>query len=228
MTTKAKKTKPATERNPSKLNLDNRFVREAELIEVIEERREMADLNRVVVARALAQPEVQAATTIQRNHGEVMDVNCLIDELKEQVAEVRAGDMSRPEAMLIAQAHTLDALFNNLARRAQNNASAGYLEASDRYMRLALKAQSQAIRTIEALAEMKNPRPVAFVKQANIANGPQQINNGPMPASRTEETEIPQNKLLDAYPEAPEYLHQAIQVAERENAPVGGDIERGW
>jgi hypothetical protein len=29
--------------------------------------------------------------------------------------------------------------------------------------------------------EMKNPQPVAFVKQANIANGPQQVNNG-MPA----------------------------------------------
>lgn len=30
----------------------------------------------------------------------------------------------------------------------------------------------------ETLFEMKNPRPVAFVKQANIANGPQQVNNG--------------------------------------------------
>ena len=31
---------------------------------------------------------------------------------------------------------------------------------------------------MEALAEMKNPHPVAFVKQANIAHGPQQVNNG--------------------------------------------------
>ncbi len=44
-------------------------------------------------------------------------------------------------------------------------------------MRLALKAQSQCRATIESLAEIKNPRPVAFVQQANIAHGPQQVNN---------------------------------------------------
>jgi hypothetical protein len=39
------------------------------------------------------------------------------------------------------------------------------------------KPQAQCRATIEALAEIKNPRPVAFVKQANIAQGPQQVNN---------------------------------------------------
>jgi hypothetical protein len=46
-------------------------------------------------------------------------------------------------------------------------------------MRLALKAQSQCRATIETLAEIKNPQPVAFVQQADVAHGPQQINNGP-------------------------------------------------
>jgi len=45
-------------------------------------------------------------------------------------------------------------------------------------MRLAFKAQAQCRATVETLAEMKNPHPFAFVKQANIANGPQQVNNG--------------------------------------------------
>jgi len=45
------------------------------------------------------------------------------------------------------------------------------------YMRLALKAQSQCRTTLETLAEIKNPRAVAFVKQANIAGGHQQVNN---------------------------------------------------
>ncbi len=31
---------------------------------------------------------------------------------------------------------------------------------------------------LQTLFEMKHPQPVAFVKQANIANGPQQVNNG--------------------------------------------------
>lgn len=42
---------------------------------------------------------------------------------------------------------------------------------------LALKAQGQCRATVEALAAIKNP-PVVFAKQANIAHGPQQVNNG--------------------------------------------------
>ena len=42
----------------------------------------------------------------------------------------------------------------------------------DAYRRMAMKAQSQCRMTLE-LAELKNPRPVAVVKQANIANEPQ-------------------------------------------------------
>jgi hypothetical protein len=67
-------------------------------------------------------------------------------------------------------------------------------------MRLALRAQSQCRATIETLAEMKNPKPVAFVQQANIANGPQQVNNGPPflgEASRARESENQPNRLLE-------------------------------
>jgi hypothetical protein len=48
---------------------------------------------------------------------------------------------------------------------------------------------------------MKNPRPVAFVQQANIANGPQQVNNGVAVSQLDQEPppaiENPQNKLLE-------------------------------
>ena len=50
-------------------------------------------------------------------------------------------------------------------------ARAGHLQAAETYMRLALKSQSQCRTTVETLAEIKNPRQVAFVKQANIAGG---------------------------------------------------------
>jgi hypothetical protein len=59
-------------------------------------------------------------------------------------------------------------------------------------MRLALKAQSQAVRTLEALGELKNPRPVTFVRQANVAHN-QQVNNG-MP-SQAGNFENQQSKL---------------------------------
>ena len=88
------------------------------------------------------------------------------------------------------QAHTLDAIFNTLAQRASR--------ALDRYLRLGLKAQSQCRATLETLATIKNPQPVAFVRQANIAHGPQQLNNrGAAAASRAEESENPPNKVLE-------------------------------
>lgn len=99
--------------------------------------------------------------------------------------------MERAEAMLLAQAHTLDSLFNNLARRAQNQQ---YLNQFETNLRLALKAQSQCKATLETLAAIKNP-PVVIAKQANISNGHQQINNG-VPATRTEKTKSTQNELL--------------------------------
>ena len=149
------------------------------------------------VARKLTRPEVTAAAVLQPLGGEAHNINALITELTIQVADVKAGDMSRPEAMLVSQSHTLDGLFSNLTRKAIANIDAGYVEAGERYMRLAFKAQSQCRTTIETLAEIKNPRPVAFVRQANFANGPQQINNGP---SRAGETENQPNKLLEAQP----------------------------
>lgn len=135
-----------------------------------------------IVARTLTRPEVQAATVIQRFEGDNHEVNALIRELTVQAEAVRRGDMSRAETMLIAQAHALDEIFACLARRSHANMEAGYMDATERYMRLALKAQSQCRTTLEALVEIKNPHPVAFVKQANIAHGPQQVNNGTTPA----------------------------------------------
>lgn len=148
-----------------------------------------------IVARTLTRPEVQAASVIQRFEGDNHEVNALIRELTAQAEAVRRGDMSRTETMLIAQAHALDEIFASLARRSHANMGSGYLDAAERYMRLALKAQSQCRTTLETLAEIKNPRPVAFVRQANIAHGPQQVNNGMEPVTHAGETAIPSNEL---------------------------------
>ncbi len=44
-------------------------------------------------------------------------------------------------------------------------------------MRLALKAQNQTRTTLQTLAELKAPKQIAFVRQANIGNQVQ-VNNG--------------------------------------------------
>jgi hypothetical protein len=192
--TKTKLTTSDEVEKAAQLRIDARFLRSGDLEDAQNKKREINEINKVVSARALAQPEVQAGVTIQRYNADLLDVNYLIDELKDQINDVRKGDLSRPEAMLVAQVHTLDALFGNLIRRSQNNSSAGYLDAAETYMRLALKAQGQAVRTIEALTELKNPRAVAFVQQANITTGPQQINNGTVAPTRARENENERNK----------------------------------
>ena len=174
---KSKKKAPV---NPADLIIDERYVRAGDT--------EVA----AVTARVCSRPEMRAAAVIQKYEGANFDINFLMAELAEQIAEVHKGNMGRAEATLVAQMHTLDALFSNLARRA---ASQEYVGNYETFLKLALKAQSQCRATIETLATIKNP-PVIYAKQANITNGNQQINNGTV-VSRTQENEIAQSKLLE-------------------------------
>lgn len=128
----------------------------------------------------------------QGGMGEI-DITEAVSVMRDKVGKVNTGDTSELEATLTAQAVSLDAIFNEMARRAALNMGE-YLQATESYMRLALKAQAQCARTIEVLATIKNP-PVIFAKQANIANGPQQVNNG-TPA-HTGENQNEQTKLIE-------------------------------
>lgn len=105
-------------------------------------------------------------------------LDACIKILRENASRVTSGDTSGLEITLASQATALDTIFNELARRASTNMGQ-YLNATETYLRLAFKAQAQCRATLQTLAEIKLPRPVAFVKQANIAHGPQQVNNGP-------------------------------------------------
>lgn len=117
--------------------------------------------------------------------------------LRDNGAAVNAGDLTDAEGILMGQAIALNTVFSELARRAALNMGE-YLEAADKYMRLALKAQGQCRTTLETLAAIKNP-PVVFAKQTNIAHGPQQVNNGTPLPTRTENATIAPNELLEAH-----------------------------
>ncbi len=106
------------------------------------------------------------------------DLGELVTNLGEEVKTVLDGNMRPAEAMLYGQAMTLQTIFTSLARRAQANDGLKQFQVN---MTLALKAQAQCRSTIEALALVKNPMP--YIKQANITNGPQQVNNGNASAS---------------------------------------------
>ena len=122
-----------------------------------------------------------------------MPIGDLVDELAHQVKTVQDGKLARPEALLTAQAHTLDLLFNRLLRRAMGSDTIPPFEAN---MKMALRAQAQCARTIEVLSALKNP-PVVIARQANVTTGPQQNNFGTAP-SRARETENPPTELLEA------------------------------
>ncbi|ARK78162.1 hypothetical protein BOC39_33640 [Burkholderia pseudomallei] len=163
MATKKTASAPTKKRDPKTLHLEGVMFNSAE------ERG-------AVIASS---PVIRGAVT-GRKYGEPMfgadlDLTSYSHELQKQADAIAAGDLSTVEAMLITQANTLDMMFNQLARKA---AHSEYLQQMEAHLRHALRAQAQCRATLETLAEIKNPRPVAFVKQANIANGPQQVNNG--------------------------------------------------
>ena len=143
------------------------------------------------VAELLTRPDWRAAATIKLwGCGEI---NALTTTLAKQIDDVHNGNMKRPEAMLLMQAHTLNELFNSLAVQAHMEKELTKFES---FLRLALKAQNQCRSTLETLAAIKNP-PVIYTKQANISNGHQQINNGVPTSSHAKEIKNQQNELLE-------------------------------
>ncbi len=127
-------------------------------------------------ARTVLKPAVQAALTVSA-YSELFGeqaLEYLVDALSDQTNAVIDGDLRRGEAMLTVQAHTLDAIYNDLARRAVRSEHISRLEA---YLKLALRAQSQCRATWEAVSAIQNPPVAGYVNQANIAHGPQQVNN---------------------------------------------------
>jgi hypothetical protein len=167
--------------------------KEAKSLEAVKQLREGES---AIVARNVMSPTLRGAVATQafsKVFGETK-VLALVDELRKQCDQVTGNNMDRAEDILTTQAHTLDAIFNELARRAALNMS-DHINATDRYLRLALKAQSQCRATLETLATIKNP-PVIYAKQANISNGPQQVNNGTSAHVR-EENVNQSNELLE-------------------------------
>ena len=105
----------------------------------------------------------------------VLSTENVRDALKDMARAVHAGDLRQTETMLLAQACSLESIYAELATRAGKNLG-NNIDVSERYLRLALKAQSQSRATLETLAYIKRP-PTLFTHQANIAHGPQQVNN---------------------------------------------------
>ncbi len=140
----------------------------------------------------LSQSAIGASTAkIVNNRGALPDDDISVHYAKEMLEEVfkqvKSGDLSLPEEMLISQAFALNMAFNSLAARATRQQDASTMQM---LMNLCFKAQNQSRATIDSLRQLKQPSQTTFVKQANIAQGHQQINN------LAEKNITPQNELL--------------------------------
>lgn len=143
-------------------------------------------------AKAAAMPEVQAAVTMDRYTWGCIkpDLSLSIAEMKDQAHKVVQGDMTRVEVMLTSQMHTLDAMFNSLARRAMDTRAVDEVKM---WLTASLKAQRQCVHAAEALATLKNPTVFINRQQVNQATGPMQINNGtpaPVPVKSDRDSEL--------------------------------------
>ena len=157
-------------------------------------------------ARAATKASINAVMVVHAFQGNILgkdvDIGELVTTMQTRFKEVNDGDLSTLEAMLVGQATALQTMFTSLAMKAVNQE---YLKNYQSFMVLALKAQAQSRATISALVDLKYPKQAAtFVKQANISNGHQQVNNGAIPDqyaqahAHTGDIQTAPNKLLEA------------------------------
>lgn len=151
--------------------------------------------------RLALRPEVNSLLIVNAFKKEVMgedvDLGLMMDDLEGSIHAVKAGDLSHLEAMLLGQATALQTLFTTFAIKASRQQ---HVASHQIFMTMAFKAQAQSRATLQTLVELKTPRQPTFVKQANIAHGPQQVNNGAAPtsaASPAKKQATRKNKLLE-------------------------------
>lgn len=157
-----------------------------------------------MTAKLMTRPSFMAAHTSTSFIPESMKVYganivTMNEEYRDRCKAVVEGDMTTPEALLIAQAMSLNSIYNECANLAGMNIANRLLQA-ETLLRMALKAQAQCTQTLRVLGELKNPKAVAFIKQQNNAAGPQQVNNAPVTqgthAHVSEETQATTNELI--------------------------------
>ena len=140
----------------------------------------------------LLKPSLLAAKVIDSDKRQLskdfIDLQYTQAMLERSIGEVKQGNLADVEAMLFSQAYALNVMFATLMTRANRQE---YMPPTQALMGLAFKAQNQSRATLQALVDLKQPRQPTFVKQANISQGHQQVNN------LAEKNQISQNKLLE-------------------------------
>jgi len=159
--------------------------------EVSPERKELEERYLKAMAMFMTGSTGSAANTIFRitEGGDPIEIR---DFLEEVTGQVREGDLSAPEALLLSQSYTLNRVFHRQMERALNSEE---LIVREHQAELAFRAQNQCNRTLRTLLEFKNPKRATFIKQQNNM----QINQA---SEENKNTLNPANKILEVNHEA--------------------------
>ena len=146
--------------------------------------------------------------------GERVELGGIIDSLQQSSEQLQSDTpLLLAERILMSQAQSLNAVFCDMAKRANRQE---YVANMDKLLRLALKAQSQCRATLETLANIKNP-PIVFAKHANIAHQ-QQINNQQI--NHTAQSEQTSEPVQQAQTAIEHYPKQAIPKARAKKVAI--------
>ena len=96
------------------------------------------------------------------------EINDTVEATGQAARKLASGDVGLLRETLLAHTLTLDALFTEMARRSLENMGQ-YTDAAQRYMQLALKAQSNCRTTVEALAKIVGGRE-QVIKHVHVDN----------------------------------------------------------
>jgi len=110
--------------------------------------------------------------------------------LDDAFKDLKKGNLSFIEEILLSHAVALNVAFTSLSARANRQKNATTMQM---LMNLSFKAQNQCRATLQTLIDLKQPNQTAFIKQTNIAHGYQQVNNS------LENNPILQNELLEEH-----------------------------
>lgn len=160
MTTKTAKTKAPSARDKNQLNIPCGPEKTNE--------RKLAEVGLDPAAHGAA-----ALRLYSKGHFGELDVTELYLALSDHAKAASQGDLKHLHEMLATQAEALNAIFSEMARRAAANMGE-YLNATQLYLRLGLKAQAQCRATIESLDQLTNGR-VQTVKHVHVNEGGQAV-----------------------------------------------------
>jgi len=149
------------------------------------------------------------------------DLTDTVDIMAEACKKVRANDLSDQRDILTSQAMALDAIFTVMIMRSENNLK-DYFDASQRFMRMALKAQAQCRTTIEALDRLARGGE-QVIKHVHVDNrGGQAVIADSVQTGRQNAENGKQPHAITA-PGIPDLQPVRSKDAKREAVPVAGD-----